>query len=107
MEQGHSWVAYSSRTNQNSTRILLKSKVNYWVLKSPPLDPVVSQMNPVYSPSYVIKIHCNIIDQCNFINIIRMIKPGMMRWEGQVAHMGKGDVGKPEGKRLRRRHRHR
>ena len=31
----------------------------------------------------------------------------MLRWEGQVARMGKGDVRKPEGKRLRRRHRRR
>jgi len=50
MEQSHSWGAHSSRTNnKKSTLILLKSKVNYRVLKSPPLVPVVSQMNPVSS----------------------------------------------------------
>ena len=51
--------------------------------------------------SYVFKIHFNIIYPCN-INIIWMNKPRMMRWEGQVARMGKEDVGKPKGQRLRR-----
>jgi hypothetical protein len=41
-------------------------------------------------------IHFNIIDLCNIINIIGMIKPRTMRWKEQVERMGKGDVGKPE-----------
>jgi hypothetical protein len=39
-------------------------------------------------------------------NIVRVVKPRRMRWEGHVARMGEGRgvhwvlVGKPEGKRL-------
>jgi hypothetical protein len=46
-------------------------------------------------------------------NIVRVIKPRRMRWEGHVASMGERSgvyrvfVGKPEGKRLLRRQRHR
>jgi hypothetical protein len=46
-------------------------------------------------------------------NIVRVIKSKMMRWVGHVARMGEGRgvyrilVGRPEGKRLLGRHRHR
>jgi hypothetical protein len=46
-------------------------------------------------------------------DIIRQIKSRRMRWEGHVAHMGEGRnvyrvlVGKPGGKRLLERPRHR
>jgi hypothetical protein len=32
-------------------------------------------------------------------NIIRVTKSRRMRWAGHVARMGRGEVGKPEGKR--------
>jgi hypothetical protein len=49
------------------------------------------ELNGLYSPS----------------NIIRVIKSRRMRWPGHVASMGRGEVGRPEGRRPLGRHWHR
>jgi hypothetical protein len=54
--------ADSLSDSHEAPRILWKPKVHYCVHKSPPPDPVVSQMNPVHTlPRHFFKIYCTII----------------------------------------------
>jgi hypothetical protein len=55
------------------------------------------------------KLHNELNNLCSSPNIVQVIKSGRMRWPGHVACMGEGRgvyrvlVGKPEGRRPRRR----
>jgi hypothetical protein len=62
MEQSPSWEADIHLAVQEVSRPLWNPKVHYHVLKGPPLDPVLSHMNPVHILTpYFCNIRFNII----------------------------------------------
>jgi hypothetical protein len=61
MNQSHSWEANSFSASQEIPRNVRKPNVHYRIHKSTPPVPILIQINPVYAPSYFLKINFNII----------------------------------------------
>jgi hypothetical protein len=61
MELSPSWEGANCAAIQELPNILWNQMVNYRVHKSPPLVPILNQIDPVHTtPSYLSKIHFNI-----------------------------------------------
>ena len=62
MEQSPSWEANRFSASQEIPHILWISKIHYLVYKCPPTVPILSQIDPVHTPSsYFLNIYLNII----------------------------------------------
>ena len=62
MKQSPSWEANSSSASQKIPCISWNTEIHYHIHKSLPPVPILSQLNPVHTPtSHFLEIHFNII----------------------------------------------